>query len=213
MGTFGYIIIFIVVLILAVLIWAMAFKSMKRTSKIRRETLAKLDRIKALSDRYSTLVSDDLADIADADLFDAVIIRIWKKLGKEEEEMENFNALSTQEKNIYTAWYIREEVMNDGFSAYFRNCGNALGGLSVDVMASLGLYTLDEVMKRACNMFDENSEVSCDKASVNAVNAEFKSLYNAEEYSSAAASYIKANADKFIDPDSVLVEMDSIEEQ
>lgn len=212
MPTYGYVIIFIVVLVLAVLIWAMAFKAMKRTSKIRRKTIAKLDRIKAISDRYSTLVSDDLAEIADADLFDAVIIRLWKKLGKEEEEMENFNAFSLEEKNIYTAWYIREEVMNDGFSAYFRNCGNALSGLSVDVMASLGLDTLDKVLKQACKMFDENTDVSCSKNDIKFIDLEFRAAYDAEQYSAAAASYIKANADKFIDPDSALVEIDTVEE-
>ncbi len=212
MGTYGYIIIFIVVLVIAVVIWAQAFKSMKRTNKIRRETMAKMDRIKNLSDRYATLISDDLASISDADLFDAVIIRIWKKLGKEEEELENFAALSIEEKNIYTAWYIREEVTNDGFSSYFRNCGNTLGGLSVDIMATLGLYELDTIMKRACEMFDESSELSCDKASVNAVNTEFKSIYNADAYCSAAANYIRANSEKFVDSDSVLVELDNVEE-
>lgn len=212
MGTYGYIIIFIVVLVLAIVIWAQAFKSMKKTNKIRRETMAKMDRIKNLSDRYATLISDDLAQISDADLFDAVIIRLWKKLGKEEEELPNFNAFSLEEKNIYTAWYIREEVVNDGFASYFRNCGNALGVLSTDVMATLGLDELDSIMKRACEMFDENSELSCDKASVNAINTEFKNAYNADEYCSAAANYIKANSEKFVDSDSVLVELDSVEE-
>ena len=207
-----YIIILVVVLAIAIFIWAQAFKSMKRSNKIRRETMAKLDRIKSISDRYATLISDDLTDISDADLFDAVIIRLWKKLGKEEEELENFNALSLEEKNIYTAWYIREEVMNDGFASYFRNCGNALGKLSVDVLATLGLNELDAVMKQACLMFDENSEVSCDKNQIKAIDAQFKSSYNAELYCKAAADYIKQNADKFVDPDSVLVEIDEIEE-
>lgn len=212
MGNYGYIILFIVVLVAAVFIWAQAFKSMKRSNKIRRETLAKMDRIKALSDRYATLISDDLATISDADLFDAVLIRLWKKLGKEEEELENFNAFSIEEKNVYTAWYVREEVMNEGFASYFRNCGNALGKLSQDVMATLGLYELDSVLKQACRMFDENSEVSCDKNAIKAIDAQFRSAYNADSYCKAVADYIKANADKFVDPDSVLVEIDTIEE-
>ena len=212
MGTYGYIIIFVVVLVIAVFIWAQAFKSMKKTSKIRRETMAKMDRIKNLSNRYATLISDDLVGISDADLFDAVIIRIWKKLGKEEEEMENFRALSAEEKNIYTAWYIREEVTNDGFSAYFRNCGNTLGELSVNVMATLGLDTLDTVLKQACRMFDENTDVSCSKNDIKFIDLEFKAAYKAEEYSTAAANYIKANADKFIDSDDALVELDIVEE-
>lgn len=207
-----YIIIFVVVLAIAVFIWIQAFKSMKKSNKIRRETLAKMDRIKTLSSRYATLISDDFADISDADLFDAVIIRLWKKLGKEEEELENFNAFSLEEKNIYTAWYIREEVMNEGFASYFRNCGNTLGKLSEDVMASLGLYELDAVIRQACLMFDDNSEVSCDKNAIKAIDAQFKSAYNAQAYCKAAADYIKANADKFVDPDSVLVEIDTIEE-
>lgn len=211
MENLKYIIIFVVVLVVAVFIWAQAFKSMKRTNKMRRETMAKMDRIKALSDRYATLIGDDLASISDADLFDAVIIRIWKKLGKEEEELANFNALSSAEKNIYTAWYIREEATNDGFSAYFRNCGNTLGKLSEDVMATLGLYELDPIIKRACEMFDENSEVSCDKNQIKAIDEQFKSAYNAEAYCRAAADYIKSNADKFVDPDSVLREIDTIE--
>lgn len=212
MENYKYIIILVVVLALAIFIWVQAFKSMKRSSKIRRETMAKMDRIKALSDRYVTLISDDLATINDADLFDAVIIRLWKKLGKEEEELQNFNALSLEEKNIYTAWYIREEVLNDGFSAYFRNCGNALGKLSEDVMATLGLYELDEILKQACEMFDENSEVSCDKNQIKAISTVFKTAYNADEYCKAAADYIKANADKFVDSDDTLVEIDTIEE-
>lgn len=212
MGNYGYIILFFVVLAAAIFIWAQAFKSMKRSSKIRRETLAKMDRIKGLSDRYSTLISDDLAQISDADLFDAVIIRLWKKLGKEEEELENFNALSVEEKNIYTAWYIREEVVNEGFASYFRNCGNALGKLSEDVMANLGLYELDGIVRQACRMFDENSDVSCDKNEIKAINEQFKSVYNVQAYCKAAADYIKANADKFVDSDSTLVEIDTIEE-
>ena len=212
MGTYGYIIIFVVVLVVAVFIWAQAFKAMKKTSKIRRETMAKMDRIKNLSNRYATLISDDLAEISDADLFDAVIIRIWKKLGKEDEELENFRALSAEEKNIYTAWYIREEVTNDGVSAYFRNCGNALSELSEDVMATLGLNTLDVVLKQACRMFDENTEVSCSKNDIKFIDLEFRAAYNAEEYSAAAANYIKANADKFIDSDDALVELDVPEE-
>lgn len=207
-----YIIVLVVVLVIAVFIWAQAFRSMKRSNKIRRETMAKLDRIKAISDRYATLISDDLAEIRDADLFDAVIIRLWKKLGNEEEELQNFNALSLEEKNIYTAWYIREEVVNDGFASYFRNCGNSLGKLSVDVLSALGLCELDTVMKQACLMFDESSEVSCDKNQIKSIDAQFKSAYNAEAYCKAAADYIKTHADKFVDPDSVLVEIDEIEE-
>ncbi len=212
MENYKYIIILIVVLAAAVFIWMQAFKSMKRSNKIRRETLAKMDRIKALSDRYATLIGDDLATISDADLFDAVIIRLWKKLGKEEEELENFNAFSLEEKNIYTAWYIREEVLNEGFSSYFRNCGNALGKFSEEVMATLGLYELDGILKQACRMFDENSEVSCDKNQIKAIDEQFKSAYNAEFYCKAAADYIKTNADKFVDPDSALVEIDTMEE-
>jgi len=212
MGSYGYIIIFVVVLALAIFIWSQAFKSMKRANKIRRETLAKMDRIKALSDRYATLVSDDLNQISDADLFDAVIIRLWKKLGKEEEELENFNAFLLEEKNIYTAWYIREEVVNEGFASYFRNCGNTLGKLSEEVMATLGIYELDSILRQACRMFDENSDVSCDKNAIKAIDAQFKSAYNAQVYCKAAADYIRANADKFVDSDAMPVEIDTIEE-
>lgn len=194
-----YVIILIIVLALAIIFWVMAFRSMKRTGKIRRETMAKLDRIKSISERYAALTSADLDEISDADLFDAVIIRIWKKLGTQEEEMENFAALSDEERNIYTAWYVREEVTNEGFSAYFRNCGHSLGELSVGVMDALGLSELDNVLKSACEMFDENSEVSCDKESVKAVNERFRAAYDADAYANAAAEYIKRNADKFVD--------------
>lgn len=200
MQSYWYVLIFGVVLVAAVLIWMQAIKSMGRTGKIRRETIAKLDRFNALASKYSTLTAADLDEIADADLFDVVLIRLWKKLGKPEEEMENFLALSDEEKNVYTAWYIREEVTNEGFSAYFRNCGNSLGKLSVDVLGVMGLLELDAVMKTACAMFDEESEVSCDKEQVAAVNGQFKAAYNAEEYCRAAAQYVRANADKFVDP-------------
>ena len=199
MQNYWYIIIFAVVLVAAVFIWIQAIKSMGKSGKMRRETIAKLDRFNALAGKYEALTAADLGEIADADLFDVAMIRLWKKLGKPEEEMENFLALSDEEKNVYTAWYIREEVTNEGFSAYFRNCGNALGKISVDVLGLMGLPELDAVMKTACEMFDEESEVSCDKEQIKAVNEQFRAAYNAEEYCAAAAQYIKANADKFID--------------
>ena len=211
MKPYVMIIILAVVLALAIFIWYHAIKASQTSGKVRRQMLAKLDRFNTLSARYKTLVKDELEGMDNADLFDVAIIRIWKKLGSAEEELENFKALSTDEKHIYTAWYIREEIINDGFSSYFRNCGTALGEMSVDALRALDLSALAEIMERACVMFDPDSEVSCDKATVDAIDAEFKAAYKPDEYSAAAAAFIRSHYDVFVDSDSELVEIGETE--
>ncbi len=210
MNPYIFILILVAVLALAIFIWYHAIKASQRSGKIRREMLAKMDRFNALSSRYSTLIRDELGSISDADLFDVALIRMWKKLGSADEELENFKALSFVEKQIYTAWYIREEVINDGFASYFRNCA-ALSGLTANVFKSLELSTLDEIIGRACEMFDENSEVSCTKADIAKIDAEFKAAYNADEYCTAAANYIRKNSDFFVDSDCTLVEIGEVD--
>ncbi|MBR5272854.1 MAG: DUF4375 domain-containing protein [Clostridia bacterium] len=210
MNPYIFILIFVAVLALAIFVWYQAIKASQRSGKIRREMLAKMDRFNALSNRYQTLIKDELGAMDNADLFDVAVIRIWKKLGTAEEEMANFEALSSEEKQIYTAWYIREEVANDGFASYFRNCVT-LKELSVNVLETLGLSTLDSIVKRACEMFDENSSVSCDKQSIAVIDSEFKAAYNFDEYCAAAANYIRANSDFFVDGDDALVEMGEVD--
>lgn len=212
MNPYIFILILVAVLALAIFAWYHAIKASQRSGKIRREMMAKMDRFNALSARYETLIRDELDSIGDADLFDVALIRMWKKLGTVEEELENFKALSFEEKQIYTAWYIREEVTNEGFSSYFRNCV-ALSGLTANVFKSLELPALDEIANRACVMFDENSEVSCDKAGIAKLDDDFKSAYNAAEYCAAAANYIRKNSDFFVDSDCTLIEIGEVDSE
>ena len=211
MKPYVMIIILVVVLAIAVFVWYNAIKASQKSGKIRRQMMAKLDRFNALSAKYATLIKDELEGIDNADLFDVAIIRIWKKLGSAEEELENFKALSADEKSIYTTWYIREEIINDGFSSYFRNCGTALGDISVDALRALDLSALADIMERACVMFDAESEVSCDKNDIAAIDAEFKLAYNPDEYSAAAAAFIRSHCDAFVDSASELVEIGEAE--
>ena len=193
-----YVVIFIVLLIAMIFIWKQALKAAKKNSQTRRELMTKLDRLKALSEKYKSLTASAISEIPDSDLIDVVMIQIWRKLGSEKEEMENFKLLSLNEKDIYTAWYIREEVTNDGFFSFFRNCGHVLSGLSQNVFDHIGLYELDGVMKTACEMFDENSSLSCDKESVKKLQDEFNQKYSGEEFLKATADFIRSHSESFV---------------
>ena len=194
-----YVLVLVVLLIALVIIWKQALKASKRTAQRRRELMTKLDRLKALSEKYDYMPESVLSEIPDCDLIDAVMIRLWRKLGNENEEMENFKLLSLDEKDIYTAWYVREEVTNDGFFSFFRNCGHALSGLAQNVFAHIGIDELDAVMKKACDMFDENSDTSCDKESVKKLQDEFNSIYDEEKFCKATADFIRSHGASFAD--------------
>lgn len=193
-----FIVILAVLLVAMILIWRQAIKASRRTHGERAKLMSKIDRLKALSEKYKTLNAEVMNEVPDCDLIDAAMIHIWRKLGSEKEEVENFKRLSLCEKNIYTAWYIREEATNDDIAAFYRNCGHVLSEFSGEVFSQISIPALLPVMKKANEMFDENTDVSCDKASKERIDKEFKAAFNEAEFESATAKYIRDNPDDFI---------------
>ena len=186
-----------VFLVLAIILWRKAIIS----SRERRERLKKEAEIwkrdYELRQKFSTITEKTFAETNDSELLHGAAMNIQIALENTSDMNAAFAALESEKQFVYALEYFNEDAQKS-LSEFFRNNGAPLVPVIPDALAAIGETAYLHLVNELLPMFDEESEISVDKAAIERCNAKFKEVFSSEALLAKAAAFIKENKGVFI---------------
>lgn len=183
--------------VLAIILWRKAIIS----SRERRERLKKEAEIwkrdYELRQKFSTITEKTFAETNDGELLHGVAMNIQIALEAAVDMNAAFDELEDEAKIVYSLEYFNEDAQKS-LSEFFRNNGAPLVPIVPDALNAIGETAYIHLVNELLPMFDEDSEVSVDKAVIERCDEEFKELFNPDAMLKKAAAFIKENKGVFI---------------
>lgn len=162
--------------------------------------------------RYISLTKDELRQLPEDELLDAVLARVDNKAEKLEAEHDSTSAaiglLSKEERSVYCTNYLDCEVNNGGLCQFFANSSKVAAPFIADSLATIGALEHKELFETFVNKYgiDTNDLSSFKSDDVEAFLAQYK-RFPFDEYDNAfydmkplrdyLVGFVKENIDAF----------------
>ncbi|NMP37624.1 MAG: hypothetical protein GX051_05800 [Clostridiales bacterium] len=188
-----YIIVALAVLVVAgaLLLLRKASESGRKAREIKEKELKYLEREKHLRETFAELDIKKVNETEDSELLSGACMNIQMRLEKSSDMTAEFNTLPEREKYIYTLGYFAEDTAEE-LSGFYRKNGEPLTSLASTALEAVGEAQAADCAGRMYPMFDgEDEEVSFDEKKVEAVNGEFRSVFDRERFLKNCAAYIR----------------------
>lgn len=190
--------IFIVLCVVTALVFKKASGALQQHNSDQKRMFDEIERLKILKAKYQN-ADVSTAENADADeLLWGVCAVLQAKVERAENPNTCFNDFSAPQKTVYTLQFFLEDCKTC-LSAFFKANGEPLTGalpLALSEISEEALYALSEKMYA---MFDENNEdVSLDKATLDALDAEFRTVFDRDTVLKNSKKYIVANLSEIL---------------
>lgn len=189
------------ILAVAVIVAIFAWLKVMSSSRERRERLKKEAEIwkrdYELREKYSVLTAEKLNECADTQLLHAVAMNIQVQLENAIDMNSAFENLCREQKNIYTLEYFDEDA-KISLSTFFKNNGAPLLPNILIALKAIEANNIFEYAESLYPMYDPDSEVSIDIPLIQKTDEQFAEVYDSDKLCRKAASYIKANKEKFL---------------
>ena len=183
--------------VLAIILWRKAIIS----SRERRERLKKEAEIwkrdYELRRKFKEITDKTFTETNDSELLHGVAMNIQISLENTSDMNAAFAALESEKQFVYALEYFNEDAAKS-LSEFFRNNGAPLVPIVPDALNAIGETAYLHLVNELLPMFDEDSEVSVDKAVIERCDEEFKELFNSDVLLKKAAEFIKENKGVFI---------------
>ncbi|MDD6022074.1 MAG: hypothetical protein ACI4GA_05655 [Acutalibacteraceae bacterium] len=168
-----------------------ASKAYKRHNRLFHEEEEKMKRLVELKQKFEVLTEDTIDSADDGDLLEGVALSYQLKLQKQADMTAEFEKLPIQARYIYTLDIFSSE--GAVVSEFYRNNGKELKDLLVPALRAIGESEEARLCVPISSMFDDDSEVSIDKAKIDETDAAFKNIFDLNKFKLAAAKYIRDN--------------------
>lgn len=176
-------------------------KAYKVTKKRNLRVQAQIERLKAdalLRRDFACVTHELIASSPDRRLIEGIAMNVQLAVEDAADMIAAFEPLAQEKKLVYTLEYFIQDA-GQGLSEFFMRNGRPLITLAPVALKAVGA---DELAAPAAQMLpmcdDEDESVSVDKSLREAIDAEFKGIYNQEQLVKAAADYIRKNAQVFV---------------
>lgn len=162
--------------------------------------------------RYISLTSEELKQLPEEELLDAVLARVDIKTEKLEAEHESFptaiSLLSEKERSVYCVNYLDCEVNNGGLCQFFANSSGVTAPFIANSLGTIGALEHKELFEAFVNKYgiDTNDLSSFKSDDVEAFLAQYK-RFPFDEYDNAfykmkplrdyLVEFVKENIDAF----------------
>lgn len=188
----------VLLIVLAATVFGMvkASDAYKKHNKLFHEEEEKIKRLTELKQKFVPLTKEAIDTGSDQDLLEGVALAYQLKIQKEIDMTAAFEKLPIEVRYIYTLdIFVSEGAVVSGF---YRNNGRELKSLIVPAMKAIGENSAAEICGVLYAMFDEDSEVSVDRALIAETDEKFATVFDAESFKLSAAKYVRVNRDKLI---------------
>ena len=128
--------------------------------------MAGVDRYMIDEEKYINMSLDQLKDLTDGELFDAIFRRLEHKACEFEELSDALNTFNDEQKVFYTLYLLEMEVNNGGLCQYFVNSSRATAPYVSDSMSKVGALEHKELF----DGFIAESEIDLSDLSSFAIN-------------------------------------------
>lgn len=190
------VIIFFVVLAATVFGMVKASEAYKKHNKLFHEEEEKLRHLTELKKKFVPLTRDVIDTADDSELLEGVALFYQLDMQKEIDMTAAFERLPIEVRYIYTLdIFVSEGAV---VSEFYRNNGKELKSLIVPAMEAIGETAAAKLCGSLYSMFDEDSEVSVDKALIAETDERFANEFDAERFKLNAARYIRENREKIL---------------
>lgn len=191
------VIVFFIVLAATIFGMVKASDAYKKHNKLFHEEEEKIKRLTELKQNFVPLTKEAIDTGSDQDLLEGVALAYQLKIQKEIDMTAAFEKLPIEARYIYTLdIFVSEGAVVSGF---YRNNGRELKSLIVPAMKAIDENSAAEICGVLYAMFDEDSEVSVDRALIAETDEKFATVFDAESFKRNAARYVRDNRDKLID--------------
>lgn len=192
-----YWLILAIAIIGAIFAWVKALKSSKERRERLKKEAAIWKRDYELREKFTVLTDDKINRTEESELLHGVAMNIQVFLENASNMNEAFTNLPKEKKYIYLAEYFDEDAQKS-LSTYFKNNGAPLLPYTEAALNALGAEKYTKIIAPLFPMYDDESDVSIDYATIAKVNEEFASVYDSTEFCRMCAKYIKENKDIFL---------------
>lgn len=118
------------------------FNTIKQLLSFRKEIKGSVEQYKRNMEKYPKLTTDELKELHEGELFDAVLTRTENKVddyGETYEEMTaGITALSEKQRIFYCVYYLDSEVNNGGLCQFFVNSSRAAAPFVSESLEKIG---------------------------------------------------------------------------
>lgn len=174
-----------------------AIRSSRRHKRLYREEEAKITRLRALKDKFSTLSTQVIAEADETELLEGTALHYQLRIQKHDNIEKEFSLLPLCARYVYTLDIFSSE--GGVPSQFYKNNGNILRELFIPALNEIGEGRLAKIVAPLARMYDPEDEMaSIDNNIIAKADEAFAEIYNAEEFKIKAAQYIKNEAESFI---------------
>ena len=188
------------------------FKAIREVISFRKELKKSMGEFEKNLEKYLALTTDELKELPEEELFNAVLTRTEKKVddfGDTYEDMvKGINALSEKQRIFYSVNYLECEVNNVGLCQFFVNSSRAVAPFVSEYLGVIGAVEhkelFDSFIKKYSIDVNDLSSFDCDDVDQFLEQAE---RYPFDEYDNAfykmkpleeyLTSFIKENINEF----------------
>lgn len=189
-------VIFVVVCIIAAVIFHFAGKSYKSYRTAYRNQEAEIKRLTALKNRFVPLTEEAIRESDISEALEGVALSYQLYLQKQEDMEKEFSLLSAEKRYIYILdVFVQDKSINE----FFRQNGNILKKDITSALELIGMKDFADRIEGIRKMFDDEDDVtSLNQREIDELEkyAEENELYKAVKL--AAAEYIKNNSQLFV---------------
>lgn len=114
------------------------FKAMKEMIRFRKELKKALSEENTQNERFLAMTTDELSNLTDDELFDAVLVRTEHKVDQYEQWEDGVNALNPNQKIFYSVNWLETEVNNGGLCQFFVNSSRMVAPFVSAYMGIIG---------------------------------------------------------------------------
>lgn len=191
-------VILIVAIIAFLFVFSKASKAVGRTREEKEKLMKKLDRLKKIREKYSSLSAEIIMSDSGEDLLEGVADNIQRRLEKAEDMNTAFEKLNEEEKIVYAFNYFLEEAVI-GASEFFKSYTKPLTPYALISCKEFCDNDLYRLIKEEYNAYDEDNEnASVIKEEIEKTDEKIQSKLDIEKLKINAANFIKTNCSKFV---------------
>lgn len=189
---------FLLLILLIGLAVAVIIIAQKSRAKIgdSPETLLSAKDVGTLKEAFAVITEEKLRTVHGRELVFAVVTNIERKL----DDGVQFEDFTQPQRNVYALWHFVQAISGRKMCDFFREFTSPLTETLTEAVVAINEAELAGIITDAYNAFDDNNEsASCDKKTIDALNAAFEGAFDRNAYYDSCEKYILENIDAFVD--------------
>ncbi len=195
---YKYLCILLVVLcIVTAFVMIKAGQAVKRTNKNKEELIKKLEKMKAIRDKYSSVTAEEILNDESETLFEGLVYNIQTNLEKEDDMNTAYEKLNDCQKELYALNCFYEDGIEDADN-FFKLYDKPLTPYALKGFSDAFPDNIYQSFKKIYDAFDEENEsVSFVKSEIDDMKEIIKKYFDENDFIGEVMVFIKKNAESF----------------